>query len=152
MHLTMADMLRTMEFDGLNWQRELHSCLQAAVWAICATVSTMSNSSPAQLVFSRDMIMQTKVVANWEAVKGFKRASTIRSNTQENKTRLPHTYKPGDKVLILLKANGENIRKVEQPTKGPHEIKEVYRNGVVKIRRGNYAENIHMRRLKPFYE
>ena len=63
MHLTMADMLRTMEFDGLNWQRELHSCLQAAVWAIRAKVSTMSNYSPTLFVFSKDMVMQTKVVA-----------------------------------------------------------------------------------------
>ena len=52
----------------------------------------------------------------------------------------------------LTEAEEENISKMEQPTEGPHEIKEVYRNGVVKIRRGNYAENIHMRRLKPFYE
>ena len=129
----MADMLRTMEFDGLNWQRELHSCLQAAVWAIRATVSTMSNYSPAQLMFPRDMIMQTKVVANWEAIKSLKRTSTIRSNNQENKTRLPHTYKPGDKVLILLTANEENISKMEQPTEGLHEIQKVYRNGVAKF-------------------
>ena len=53
MHLTIADILRTMEFDGLNWQRELHSCLQAAVWAIRATVSTMSNYFLRNLCFQK---------------------------------------------------------------------------------------------------
>ena len=90
-------------------QLELHSCLQEVVWTICATVSTMSNYLPSQLVLFRDMIMQTKIIANWEAIKSLKRTSTITSNKNENKSRLPHTYNPGDKVLILLKANGEVI-------------------------------------------
>ena len=31
MHLTMAEMLRTMKFEGTQWHLELHSCLQAVV-------------------------------------------------------------------------------------------------------------------------
>ena len=34
MHLTAADMLRTMIFDGKNWQDELDICLQSVAWAI----------------------------------------------------------------------------------------------------------------------
>ena len=64
MHLTMADMLGTMKFEGTQWQLELHSCFQAVTWAIRATVSTMSNYSQAQHMFSRDMIMQTKIIAD----------------------------------------------------------------------------------------
>ena len=152
MHLTAADMLRTITFDGSDWQSELNKCLQAVAWAIRATVSTMSSYSPGQLVFNRDMILQTKMVANWEAIKQLKRASTINSNKQENKSRLPHTYSPGDKILILLRANNEKIGKMQQPTEGPYTILRVYRSGLLKILRGNYEENIHIRRVKPYHE
>ena len=74
------------------------------------------------------------------------------SNETENKSRLPHTYQVGDKVLILLKANNEILPKMAQPTKVPYTIERVYHNGVVKVRRGSYSENIHIRRLKPYYE
>ena len=97
------------------------------------------------------MILQTKVVADWEAIKQLKRSSTIKSNEQENKTRLHHTYRPGDQILILLRSNDEKIGKMQQPTEGPYTVLRVYRRGLLKILRGNYEENIHIRRVKPFY-
>ena len=36
------------------------------------------------------------------------------------------------------------------PTKGPYRVLKVKTNGTVRIRRGNYNEIIHVRRLKPF--
>ena len=57
MHLTAGDMLRTSEFDGNNWKYELNRTLQAVAWAIRSTVSTVTDYTPGQLVFSRDMIM-----------------------------------------------------------------------------------------------
>ena len=74
----------------------------------------------------------------------------MKSNTTENNSRLVNEYQPGDKVLILLKANNEVIAKMAQPTEGPYVIQQVYRNGIVKIRIGNYCENIHIWRIKPY--
>ena len=152
MHLTAGDMLRTMEFDGANWFYELDRVLQIVAWAIRSTVSTTINYSPGQLVFSKDMIMQSQVTANWELIKQIKRESTIKSNADENRSRLLHAYQPGDKVLILRKANNEIIPKLAQPTEGPYTVEKVYRNGIVKIKRGSYSENIHIRRIKPYHE
>ena len=64
MHLTAGDMLRTMEFDGTNWLYEMDRVLQVVAWAIRSTISTTTNYSPGQLVFSRDMIMQSQVTAD----------------------------------------------------------------------------------------
>ena len=46
MNMTISDMLRTMEFDGTQWQLKLHSFLQAAAWTICATISTCPTIFP----------------------------------------------------------------------------------------------------------
>ena len=96
--------------------------------------------------------MQSQVTANWELIKQIKRESTIKSNADENRSRLLHAYQPGDKVLILRKANNEIIPKLAQPTEGPYTVEKVYRNGIVKIKRGSYSENIHIRRIKPYHE
>ena len=103
MHLTAGDMLRTAEFEGDNWQYESNRTLQTVTWAIRSTVSTVKNYSSGQLVFSKDMIMQVQVIAEWERIKELRRTSIVNSNTSENKGRVVHEYKCGDKVLILLR-------------------------------------------------
>ena len=152
MHLTAADMLRTMIFSGTNWQDELETCLQSVAWALRSTVSTMSSYTPGHLVFSRDMIMQNAVTADWEKIKLLKRASAITSNTRENNSRFNHTYHVGDKVLIILDHKEIN-GKMDRPTEGPYEIIKVNpSNGTVKIVRGNYNETINIRRVKPYHD
>ena len=151
MHLTMGDMLRGMEFDGSDWKVELNRSLQSVAWAIRSTVSTAMNYSPGQLVFGRDMIMQSKVIADWEKLKQKKRMSTIKSNERENRNRIHHKYKVGDMVLIKLKVGGPPLPKMKAPHDGPYKVVRVYRNGRLRIKRGRYEENIHFRRLKPFY-
>ena len=66
MHLTAADILRTMIFSGNNWQVQLETCLQSVAWALRSTVSTMSGYTPGHLFFPRDMIMQNTIIADWE--------------------------------------------------------------------------------------
>ena len=51
-HLTMADMLRTLVFTGENWFDEFDASLQSVAWAIRTTVSTATNYSPGQQVFN----------------------------------------------------------------------------------------------------
>ena len=150
MHLTIGDMLRTMEFDGEDWESEVETALQSAAWAIRSTVSTMSGYTPGQMVFSKDMIMQTAVTADWEKIKHRKRQAAKTANERENRARVRYEYRPGHKVLILLKNEGMGS-KLDSPTEGPYEVLKVYNNGTVKIKRGSYDEIINIRRLKPFY-
>ena len=41
MHLTIGDMLRTMSFDGEDWESEVETALQSTTWAIRSTVNTI---------------------------------------------------------------------------------------------------------------
>ena len=65
-HLTMADILWTQEFSGHDWFEVMDQLLQSVAWAIRATVSTVTKFSPGQLAFGHDMIMQTKVIVDWD--------------------------------------------------------------------------------------
>jgi hypothetical protein len=67
----------------------------------------------------------------------------------ENKNRVDHDYKIGDKVLLYRDGI---LRKAESPTEGPYNIIEVYSNGTVKIQRGIVQERLNIRRIKPFKE
>ena len=93
--------------------------------------------------------MQSTVIEDWEKIKQLKHISIQPSNSMENRTRLHHQYKIGDKVLIII----SNIKsKMESPTEGPYEIQKNYRSGHVKICRGKYDEMIHIRRVKLYHE
>ena len=76
----------------------------------------------------------------------------IANNKKENRIRCTHTYQVGDLVLIVEKGY-ERARtgKLSSPTEGPYQILAVYDNGNVRIRRGNYDEDISIRRLCPYY-
>ena len=150
MHLTVGDMLRTMTFVGDSWEEEVEAALQSVAWAIRSTISTMSGYTPGQLVFSKDMIMQSVVTADWEKIKRLKRQSAENTNTRENRARVDHEYHPGDQVLIVVKGD-EIASKLASRTEGPYRVQKVYRNGTIKVRRGSYDEVINIRRVKPFY-
>jgi len=147
----MGDMLRTMHFTGEDWFHELNRTLQTVAWAIRSTVSTSIGHSPGQLIFNRDMIMETKIKVDWLHLNATKLKTAQANNQLENKKRINHTYNVGNKVLILLKGIDRGA-KLNQPTQGPFTITQVYNNGTVKIDRESYEEIISIRRLKPFNE
>lgn len=152
-HLTMGDMLRTMTFEGEDWLEEMNRTLQSVAWAIRTTVSTTTGQSPGQLVFSRDMILATKIKIDWMKLKAMKQQSALQNNIKENKTRIDHEYQVGDKVLIVLDTQErKNRAKLNTPTKGPYTIIKIFNNGTVTIRREAYDEIINIRRLKPYKE
>ena len=69
----------------------------------------------------------------------------------ENKKRIPHEYKPGDKILIRHDMDGTPRGKMADPTSGPFEIIAV-RGSTLKIQKGRYREKINIRRVSPYYE
>ena len=80
MHLTMGYMLRTTGFEGEEWPQKLNVALKSVAWAICYTISRISGYTSGKLVFSTDMIMQIKVIADWEAIKKKKQVFSLKSN------------------------------------------------------------------------
>jgi hypothetical protein len=67
--------------------------------------------------------------------------------TKKNETKIKHTYKIGDKVLL----SKETEFKYEAPFSGPHEILEVNDNGTVCLQVIAVADNYNIRRLYLYY-
>ena len=150
-HLTIADMSRTQKFSGHDWFEVMDQLLQSVAWVIRVTISTVTRYSPGQLAFGHDMIVQTKIIMEWEHLKDKPRKSSRIANDRENKVRIEKFYKKGDKVLIVLDRMDRGA-KLNYPTEGPYEIVKVYTNGTIKIKRKNCFENISITRVKLFNE
>ena len=88
------------------------------------------------------MLLPIQYVADWTRIALQKQKRIDESNKHENSSRIPHTYKPGDKVLII---KPRTLPKVESPQKGPYSITEIHNNGTVTIKDGPVLQqgNIH---------
>ena len=149
LHQVLGDMLRTKnleqyDFDNVDPWGEL---LASVAWAIRSTHHTTLQASPAQLVFGRDMLLDMKFLADWEAIRLRKQKDVDKNNSKENSLRVPHDYQVGDKVLVTDK---DIHRKLNCPTKGPYSIVQVYANGTIRVQRGAVTERINIRRCTPY--
>ena len=103
------------------------------------------------MAFGQDMLLRRKVIIDWQLLKEQRQKQAIANNIKENKNRRPHLYKIGDWVLIVEKQYERAKKaKLSSPTEGPYKILKVYTNGNVRIMRGQYEEDISIRRLRPY--
>lgn len=65
------------------------------------------------------MIMHEKVV-NWHELWERRSEQALKGNMKENKRRLNHTYKAGDKILIITKTNERGGKLRHFMHKGPY--------------------------------
>ena len=150
-HAVLNDILRTFELEkrDLDETNPWMEFLSAAAFAIRATYHTTLQATPAQLVFGRDMLIPITTQANWELIRQRRQEEINRNNDRENRSRIPHEYQVGEKVLLRI----EGIkRKLSAPRSGPYEILRVYNNGTVRIQRGAVSERVNIRRITPFVE
>ena len=104
-----------------------------------------------QLVFNRDAIHNIRFEADWQYIKERRQRTIRQNNKRENAGRVPHTYAPGDKVMIEQPQH----RKYGSPRySGPYDIDRVNDNGTVRLRRpkGNGAvyEMWNIRNIHPY--
>jgi hypothetical protein len=99
-HQVLGDMLRTFELEERELQKEnpWTPFLSSAAFAIRSTYHTTLEATPAQLVFGRDMILPVQFQADCNAIQQRRQRIINKSNERENKTRIAHEYKVGDKV------------------------------------------------------
>ena len=69
--------------------------LAAASFAMCSMYHTTLHVMPGQLIFGRDMILNTQYLADWTAIKAHKQQLIRKNNIIENAKRIPHQYKVG---------------------------------------------------------
>jgi len=108
-HLVLGEMCRAqyvLEFEE-NEEHHVHKKLrrvmQSMAFAIRTTIHSMSGYSPVEMIFNRDMIVHTKSIVDWDMVRKRYRDDQIRNNDRENRSRIPHSYIIGDKVLVVTK-------------------------------------------------
>ena len=143
-------MLRTSQpFIGECWMDEQKRALQAVAWAIRSTINSTIKHTLRQLVFGRDMVIQAKVLVDWERVMRNKEAVAAKGLIKENKIRIDHIFHVVDYIMIKLDRT-EQKQKLNAPYTRPYLLLKVYDNSTVKINRGVYEENTHMRRLKSY--
>ena len=150
-HGVIGDMMRTRELDMSETIEDtmIEDFLVDAAWAIRSTYHTVLKSTPGAAIFGRDMLFDIPYVADWNDIGRRRQEQVESTNKRENKSRLPHDYAIGHKILI--KKDGI-LRKAELKYEGPYTVTQVYCNGTVRIQRGSISERINIRRLTPYTE
>ena len=150
-HQVLNDCLRTFELEEeeLDGNDPWSSFLASTSFAIRSTYHTTLEATPAQLVYGRDMLLPVRFNADWTRIRDNRQTAIQRSNVRENRSRIPHDYTVGDRVL--LKKPGV-LRKLAKPYTGPHTVERVHNNGTVRIRRGHVTETVNIRRIRPYFE
>jgi hypothetical protein len=108
------------------------------MWAINTTFHTTLKASPAQLAFSRNMILPTSFATNWYAINNRKQAQSQSTAAAKKPLRIPHEFRLNDKVLIRRDIGNPYLGKLSKPTQGPFKIIDVQQlpiNGTVLIQR-----------------
>ena len=100
---------------------------------------------PGQLVFGRDMILNTQNLADWTAIKAHKQQLIHKNIIIENSKHTLHQYKVGDMVML----ENHRANKYEQPYKGPYLVTQVNTNGTVHLKIGAVMDTVNIRCIHP---
>ena len=150
-HQTIGNMIRTFQVHNnyLDEKNPWDGILAATMFATRATYHTTLQATPAQLVFGRDAILNTKFEANWNLIRERKQKLIRENNRRENAKRVKHQYKVNDKVLLRR----DDLAKYKrEPWEGPYKITKINNNGSVRINKGAVTETFNIRLLKPYFE
>ena len=101
---------------------------------------------PGQLIFGRDIILNTQYLADWTAIKACKQQLIRKNNIIENSKCILHQYKVGD--MVMLEKHRAN--KYEQPYKGPYLVTQVNTNGTVHLKIGGVMDTVNIRCIHPY--
>jgi transposase InsO family protein len=148
-HQTIGNMIRSFQIGQLDVDEKdpWSGVLAATMFATRATYHTTLQATPAQLVFGRDAIMNTKFTANWELIRKRKQRLIDQNNQKENSKRIAHKYRVGDKVLYRI----DSLSKYnENPYEGPYQIVRVNTNGTVRLKMNAVTDTVNIRLLKPY--
>jgi hypothetical protein len=142
----IGDMLGTYDFENQTLdtfskdrQDPFDGFLASVAFACRATYQTSIGTSPASIVFQRDMFFPTKYTANWRSQAQARKSQLIRGVERENSKRLSHHYRVGDRVLIRHDMDGQPRPKMKSPTSGPFAITRII-EGTLEINRRRYLE------------
>ena len=149
MHQMLRNLIRSFELQDnpyLDSDDPWSGILAAALFAMCSMYHTTLRMMPGQLVFGRDMILNTQYLADWTAIKAHKQQLIHKNNIIKNSKRIPHQYKVGDMVML----ENHLANKYEQPYKGPYLVMQVNTNGTVHLKIGAVTDTVNIRHIHPY--
>ena len=146
-HQTIGNILRTFETDELDESDPWSGILAATSFAVRATYHTTTQTTPSQMVFGRDAILNIKHVTDWNKVRERKQEIIRKNNIRENRKRQAHTYQVNDQILIK---NNPNKAKFDHEWLGPYPIVSVNTNGTVRYQKGRKTDSINIRQIHPY--
>ena len=148
-HQTIGNILRAFNVNEtvLDKNDPWSGILTATAFAIRNTVHTTLVSTPAQLVYGRDSILNITHEANWKLISKRKQKIIKRNNDKENRSRLVHKYKTGDLVLIK---NEQTTKYGNTAYSGPYTVTSVHDNGTLHVRKGIVTDVINIRNVHPY--
>ena len=103
-HQKMGNMICTFQVQDveLDEQDPCTGILGVVTFATRATIHSTLTSTPSQLVFGRDTILNIHHEADWKLIKENQNKIILSNNKKENKKLREHNYKIGDKVMLKL--------------------------------------------------
>ena len=148
-HQTIGNVLRTFDVNKtvLDSDDPWSGILSATGFAIRNTVHTTLLSTPAQLVFGRDSILNITHEANWKLIRDRKQKLINKNNERENRTRKVHKYKTEDLVLIK---NEQSTKYGNTAYSGPYTVTSVNDNGTLYVKKGIVTDVINIRNVHPY--
>ena len=122
----------------------VEDALAAEMHSLRATVSTTLKATPGGLAFSRNMLLNVPLIADWKAIQEHRELLVNKSLLKSNQKRINYDYRLGKKIL---KYNNSIVGKLESKTTGLFEISNVHTNGTVTILlHPRISERINVRR------
>ena len=152
MHQTVGNTLRALVAlhppAGIDTANQLvDTALSNCLFATRATINGTLEASPGSLAFSRDMILDISLMADWKLLQQRRQQLIDNRLMAADCHRFSHDYHTGDNILKLE----YKPDKLERRAHGPYRIEAVHTNGTVTIRLTPHViERISIRCIKPY--
>ena len=148
-HQVLGNLVRTINISTQTYVDENYpwkGILAALLFATCSTNNRLKGYSPGQLIFGCDMILAIKHMVDWGLIHQHNQMQINIDNTLENKYRVNHDYKVGDKFMLIY----HTAYKYETPYKIPFVITQCLTNGTVNLQCGAIKIKYNICRIKPY--
>ena len=154
MHQAVGNTLRAMATmtappTGVQTiEQMVDTALADCMYATRAALHGTLHASPESLAFSRDMILDIPMVADWLLLQQRRQALIDQRLIEANRKRFGYDYQINDEVLKIA----YNPNKLAPRAAGPYRITQVHTNGTVTIQlTPTTVERISIRRVKPYH-
>ena len=152
MHQAVANTLRAMAAlqppEGIDSANRMVDCALAnCLFASQAATHGTLKNSPGSLAFSRDMVLDIPLLADWELIRQKRQQLIDQRLIAANRKHFVYNYQIGDEVLKPV----YKPKKLDPRATGPYRIEQVHTNGTLTIRLNAHTiERISIRRVKPY--